>query len=58
MSELNRLTKYLEHIKSRISDGIPPKHEHRPKAYMRYLENEKKDTEAKIEALRLEGGKK
>jgi hypothetical protein len=55
MSDLKRLTKYLDQVKSRLSDDVPPKHKHRPESYKRYLENEKSTTEAKIDQLKLEG---
>jgi hypothetical protein len=49
--KLNRLTKYAEHIKTRISSAIPEKHKHRVDTYKKWLDSEFRRTMRKIESL-------
>jgi len=50
--KISRLTKYAEHIKSRISAAVPERHAGRVEAYKAWLKLELKRTTAKMEKLR------
>lgn len=49
---ISRLTKYLDHIKSRVGSTIPERHKNRPEAYKAWLALEVKRTTKKLESLR------
>jgi hypothetical protein len=50
--KISRLTKYLEHVKSRITASVPDKHKNRPEEYKKWLQLELTRTTRKLESLR------
>lgn len=52
-----KLTKYLELLKNKIEQPIPAKHVNHPESYLAFLHKDLKATQAKLDALKLEGGK-
>jgi hypothetical protein len=55
--EVNRLTVYATKLLNLLSSPAPVKHKNREAQYREYLTKDLKATQAKIEALRLSGGK-
>lgn len=58
--KVNKLQKYADDIKSRLSSAVPEKHKNHPDTYKRFLDNELKTVTSQLDRLKLEGdaGKK
>lgn len=50
---LAKLVKYADGLKSRLSDPLPAKHQHRPATYKQFLQREIDTVNKKIEALKM-----
>lgn len=53
--KIERLTVYLNKMKSRLTDPIPVKHKRHPDTYLNFLNREIKVVVAQLEEARLEG---
>jgi hypothetical protein len=53
--KLKSLNTYLTHLKNRLSDPVPPKHQKHPESFKRWLRNEIKDVKDQLDAAALEG---
>lgn len=56
--KLQRLTRYADDLRSRLSSPVPPKHLGGAKEFKQFLDRELATVTAKIEAAKLEGGSK
>jgi len=51
------LEKYLDHLKSRLKDEVPPKHKKHPNTFKQFLNNEIRIVSAALEKAKLESVK-
>lgn len=51
--KVQKLQKYVDEMKSKLSGEVPPKHQHAPESYRNFLTKEINMASKKLEALKL-----